>query len=154
MVEAPRHCCRGVSYLVFRSRRVGQFDQGLPQLARARHLLRKIQPQSFAAGLQIETVRIATSAAPIGSLRAKQPRRIKVGGVPMIGIDVLDRFLLDVQQRARTDDIGEKLLGLEVYDATESCHQMNSARHDAEERKIPEIYKRLCGRVRVEVTAA
>ena len=72
----------------------------------------------------------------------------------MIGVHVLDRALLGLQQRAGIGDIGQKLLGLEVDDPAKAGHQMGAGRHDPEERKILKIYKGFRGWMGVEVAPA
>src|SRR5215210_872163 len=117
--------------------------------------MREIQPQGFvAAGLQIEPIRITTGAAPVCGVPAEQDCRIEIGRVPMIGVDVVYGLLLDLHQRVGTGNIGQKLFGLEINDATESGYQMDSVRSDLEKGKILKTYKVFRGRMSVEVTLA
>ena len=70
------YCAAQLGELWLGPRLIRELDQHLPQLARPGHALWEIQPQGFAASLQIEPIRITTRAAPIRGLGAEQLGRV------------------------------------------------------------------------------
>ena len=72
----------------------------------------------------------------------------------MIGIHMLDRALLGLQQRSGVGNIGQELLRLEINDPAESGDQMGAGRRDPEERKILKIDKGFRGRMGVQIAPA
>ena len=103
-----------------------QPDQHLAQLACPGDPLREIQPQRDGTGLQVDAIRVAAGAAPVGGPGPQQLRRIEVDGVAMVGIHVLDSPLLGLQQAVGAGNIGQELLRLEVDDSPETRHQMRA----------------------------
>jgi hypothetical protein len=110
-----------------------------------------LQPQCLRARLQVDAVRIAAGAAPVGRRRAKESGSVQIDRLAMIGIHVIDRALLGFQERLGAGKVGQEVAGLEIDDAAKPGDQMGPRRLDPEERKIPKLDKgfgrRMSGKV-------
>ena len=70
-------------------------------------------------------------------VRAEQPRRVEIHRLAMIGIHMVDRALLGLQQRPGIGNVGQELLGLEVHDPPETRHQMGGRAAGSGKTKNP-----------------
>ena len=131
-----------------------QPDQHLAQLGCPGDPLREIQPQRGGAGLQVDAVRVAAGAAPVGRPGTQKLRRIEVHGLAMVGVHVLNGALLGLQQALGVGHIGQELLRREVDNPAEAGHQMRAGRPDSKKRKILKIYKDFRRWMGVEVAPA